>query len=48
MIEKSFDEVLAQYTGNADKSMDHAFNVIMEEFECCGITGPADFKTKLV
>jgi len=46
MIEKSFDEVLAQYTGSADKSMDHAFNVIMEEFECCGITGPADFKTK--
>lgn len=45
-IEENMNEFIAVYSGKSDVSTDHVFNVIMEEFECCGISGPDDWKTK--
>ncbi|KAL5264932.1 hypothetical protein ACHWQZ_G005879 [Mnemiopsis leidyi] len=45
-IAKNMDEFIKNYSGKSDVKTDHVFNVIMEEFECCGISGPNDWNTK--
>ncbi|XP_063683534.1 CD151 antigen-like isoform X2 [Bolinopsis microptera] len=46
MIEDSLSSFIKDYTGSDDVNTDHLFNVIMEEFECCGINGYTDWNTE--
>lgn len=46
VISESMTKFIKDYTGSDDVNTDHIFNVIMEEFKCCGIEGYADWNTK--
>ena len=46
IVERNLDDFVETYDGNTDKQTVIVLNLIMEEFDCCGVNGADDFHTK--
>ena len=45
VIQENMVSFIKSYTGDTDSNTDAFFNVVMEEFDCCGVNNASDFGT---